>query len=355
MDSWRRSFERQRYAFDSQAVRPYFAYDCVRDGVLATSAELYGVEFARNEDVETWHDAVLAYDVLDKGELVARFYMDMHPRENKFKHAAMFHVSEGVVGVDEDDSRLPEAALVCNFPEPTEGDPGLMLHGQVTTFFHEFGHLLHHLFGGRQRFQAFSGIATEYDFVEVPSQMYEEWAWDTGVLQRFARHYQTDEPIPDELVRKMRAADEYGKGLNTLVQMYYANLSLEAYSRDPSSFDPFELALELKRELVPLGHQEGNQFVASFGHLHGYSAIYYTYMWSLVIAKDVFSRFDDDLMNGATANEYREKVLMPGAPRTRRIWFATSSVASTTSRRSRPGSSGSERSSRSTAPRCRWR
>lgn len=316
---WERSFlseslRRERFSFDSQAVRPYFAYDRVRDGVLAVSERLYGVKFQRRDDLELWHEAVEAYDVVDDGQVVARFYLDMHARENKFKHAAMFHVSEGVVG---DEPVLAEAALVCNFPEPKREngelvDPALMLHDQVTTYFHEFGHLLHHLFGGRQRLRAFSGIATEYDFVEVPSQMYEEWAWDTDVLQTFAKHHETDEPIPAELVEKMRAAEEYGKGIQALVQMSYADLSLETYRRDPASFDVFDLAIERKGRLLPFPHTEGNQFVASFGHLNGYSAIYYTYMWSLVIAKDVFSRFESDLMNTDTANEYRAKVLAPG-------------------------------------------
>jgi thimet oligopeptidase len=247
------------------------------------------------------------FDVVDKGEVVARFYLDMHARDNKFKHAAMFHVAEGVAG-----ETLPEACLACNFPEPRGDDPGLMLHDQVTTFFHEFGHLLHHLFGGAQRFARFSGIATEQDFVEVPSQMYEEWAWSHDVLKTFALHYRTGEPISADMVARMRAAEEYGKGLHVLQQMYYARLSLACYERDPRSLDVTREAMRLKAEMLPTPHAEGSYMHASFGHLHGYSAMYYTYMWSLVIAKDLFTRFEDDLMNTGTANEYRATILGPG-------------------------------------------
>ena len=189
-----------------------------------------------------------------------------------------------------------------------------MLHDQVLTFFHEFGHLLHHLFARAERFLSFAGISTEHDFIEVPSQMYEEWAWSPEVLREFARHHETDESIPEDLVRRMRAAEEYGKSREVLGQMFYALLSLSYYDGDPVGSDVTETMLDLKQELG-LPHEEGNNFHASFGHLNGYSAMYYTYMWSLVIAKDLFSRFESDLMNGATANEYRTAVLAPGGSR----------------------------------------
>jgi len=302
--------KQRRFGFDSQSVRPYFAFANVRDGVLATSAALFDVRFRRDDEAEVWHPSVECYEVLDDDEVVARFYLDMHPRPDKYKHAAMFDVRTGIAG-----ECVPEACLVCNFPEPTDSDPALLLHSDVTTFFHEFGHLLHHLFGGRQRYLSFSGIRTEWDFVEAPSQMYEEWAWDAQVLQRFARHHETGEPIPPELVGAMRAAEEYGKGLLVGTQMFYAALSLSYYDRDPADLDLDEHMIELRRRMTPVPYEEGTHFQASFGHLHGYSAIYYTYMWSLVIAKDLFSRFEGDLMDGATANAYRSAILAPGGSR----------------------------------------
>jgi len=298
---------RRRFAFDSQSVRPYFPYERVKQGVIETSARLYGVEFRPNPDAELWHPAVECYDVVDGGEVVARFYLDMHPRDDKYKHGAMFDLTGGYTG-----GALPEATLVCNFPEPRDGDPGLLLHDQVLTFFHEFGHLLHHLFAANQRFLSFAGISTEHDFVEVPSQMYEEWAWSPDVLRGFALHHENGEPLPEEAVRRMRAAEEYGKGLEVLGQMVFAMLSLTYHDRDPAGVDVTETMNEIKRELWPLTAEEENHFHASFGHLNGYSAMYYTYMWSLVIAKDLFSRFEPDLMDGATANEYRARILEPG-------------------------------------------
>jgi Zn-dependent oligopeptidase len=297
----------ERFGFDSQAVRPYFPYASVRDGVLATAAALYGVEFRRDDSAGRWDPAVECYDVLDSGCPIARFYLDMHPRPNKYKHAAMFHLRSGVAG-----ESLPEAVLVCNFAASRSGDPALMQHRQVTTFFHEFGHLLHHVFGGSQRHLYFSGIATEWDFVEAPSQMFEEWAWDAGVLQRFARHHRTGAAIPAELVARMRAAEEYGKGLQLGQQMFYAALSLSYHDRDPSQLDLSRHLVELKRKMTPFPHEEGTHFEASFGHLHGYSAIYYTYMWSLVIAKDLFSRFEADVMDAEAARSFRSRVLGPG-------------------------------------------
>jgi thimet oligopeptidase len=201
---------------------------------------------------------------------------------------------------------------MCNFPEPKGTDPGLMLHDEVTTFFHEIGHLLHHLFSARSRYVEFSGISTEWDFVEVPSQLYEEWAWDTGVLQRFATHHQTGEPIPEPLIDAMRRAEEYGKGLTVIQQMYFATMSLEYYMDDPAKIDPVERMIALREEHLPFPHEEGTFFLCGFGHLHGYSAMYYTYMWSLVIAKDILSAFSGDLMNPAVAQRYYDEVLSRG-------------------------------------------
>ena len=295
--------KRSHYDFDSQLVRPYLAYAKVRDGVMNVAAKQYGVEFTRNESVERWHESVEVFDMLDDGEVIARFFLDMHPRENKFKHAAMFDLVTGLDG-----GPVAEGVLVCNFPEPKHGDPGLMMFDEVTTYFHEFGHLLHHLFSGKQRFMKFAGISTEWDFVEVPSQLFEEWAWDPTLLASFATHYETGECIPAELVARLRTAEEYGKGLQTNGQMFYAMLALSYYETDPKGQDTTERLIDLKKKIMFSPHQEDTFMQASFGHLNGYSAMYYTYMWSLVISKDFFSKFDGDLMNRETANDYRNKV-----------------------------------------------
>ena len=296
------------YDFDSRSVRPYFQFDRVQAGVLDVASRLFGVEFRRNTTAPVWHPSVECYEMLEGGKLVGRFYLDLHPRENKYKHAAHFAVRLGVSG-----EQIPESALVCNFPGGVEGDPGLMEHDDVQTFFHEFGHLLHSLFAGRHRWMAYGGVRTERDFVEAPSQLLEEWAWDPTVLATFAKHYQTNEPIPAALVAQMRRASEFGKALGVRRQMVYAKMSLSAYDRAPEKVDFDTLNRELVARYLPYPHVDGTHFYTSFGHLNGYSAVYYTYMWSLVIAKDMFSKFDRaNLMKPDVAERYRATVLAPG-------------------------------------------
>jgi thimet oligopeptidase len=188
-----------------------------------------------------------------------------------------------------------------------------MEHDDVLTFFHEFGHLLHGLFGGHQRWMPVSGIATEWDFVEAPSQMLEEWGQNASVLQTFAKHHETGAPIPAELVAKMRRAKAFGRGIDTSYQVLYAALSLSLYNRDPSHVDPDSLTRAYEAAYVPYPPMPDTHFQASFGHLEGYSAIYYTYLWSHVIAKDLFSQFDrDDMLAAGAASKYRKLVLEPG-------------------------------------------
>ena len=299
------------YDFDSQSVRPYFQYSRVKQGVLDITSKLFGVTFREIKDAPVWHPSVEAYEMLEGGKLVGRFYLDMHPRENKFNHAAEFPVRTGVRG-----RQIPEAVLVCNFPGGDAGDPGLMEHDDVETFFHEFGHLIHELFAGRTQWVGLGGISTEQDFIEAPSQLLEEWTWEAPVLQTFARHYQTNEPIPAALVKQMKRADEFGKALTVRRQMVYAKLSLSIYDRDPAQVKTDALIKELTERYQPYRFVEGTHFQTSFGHLDDYSAIYYTYMWSLVIAKDLFSQFDrSDLLSPAVARRYRETILDPGGSR----------------------------------------
>jgi thimet oligopeptidase len=156
-------------------------------------------------------------------------------------------------------------------------------------------------------------VRTEWDFVEAPSQMLEEWCWDASVLRTFARHRDTGEPIPAEAVARMRAADEFGKGLRVRQQMFYAATSLFFHDRDPRGLDTTRLGAELQERFTPFRHVEGTYFHESFGHLEGYSAVYYTYMWSLVIAKDLFTVFRrEGLLNPEPAARYRKAILEPG-------------------------------------------
>ncbi|HET9253277.1 MAG TPA: M3 family metallopeptidase [Candidatus Eisenbacteria bacterium] len=296
------------FDYDAQEVRPYFPFEGVKRGILDVTSKLFGVTYTRIENAAVWHPSVEAYEVREGDRLLGRFFLDLHPRPGKYNHAAQFNVRTGVTG-----AQLPEAALVCNFAGGTPGDPGLMEHDDVLTFFHEFGHLLHTIFGGHQRWMPVSGIATEHDFVEAPSQMLEEWGQDAAVLRTFAKHHETGAPIPEELVAKMRRAKVFGRGIDTSFQVLFAAISLNIYNQEPSRVDPDSLARALETAIIPYPPMPDTHFQASFGHLNGYSAVYYTYLWSLVIAKDLFSRFDREKMLGSeTATRYRRTVLEPG-------------------------------------------
>ncbi len=305
--------KQEQHDVDARQVRRYFEYRRVKDGALRLVGRLFGVEFRPVPDARSWHPEVDVLDVFDAGDgerRLGRVYLDMHPREGKYKHYAQFTLSSGVEGV-----RLPEGALVCNFPRPG-AEPALLEHDEVRTFLHELGHLLHHVLGGHTRYAAHSGVATEWDFVEAPSQMLEEWVWDPVALADFARDVDTGTPIAPELVARMRAADEFGKGLWVRQQMFYAALSLELHRRDPAELDPTQVVAELQRAYTPFRHVEGTFFHASFGHLEGYSALYYTYMWSLVIAKDLFGAFRAaGISDRPTALRYRRTILEPGGSR----------------------------------------
>lgn len=309
----------EQLAFDTQALRPYFEYGRVKAGLMALVERLFAVRFVPRPDIPVWHPEVECYEVYradepgaggpdGNGTLLGRIFLDMHPRPDKYSHAAMFPLTTGKAG-----QRIPECALVCNLPRPSAQEPALLRHSDVETLFHEFGHLLHHIFAGAGRWAGTSGIATEWDFVEAPSQLLEEWVRDPEALATFAVHYETGEPLPASMVAKLREAEELGKGLYVRQQMFYASLSLNLYRRDPAEIDPVAVEREEQERLTPYKHVDGTFMHLGFGHLDGYSALYCTYMWSLVIAKDLFTVFArDGLLNPDVAVRYRDAVLAPG-------------------------------------------
>jgi thimet oligopeptidase len=306
-----RLIRKRDFDFDPQEVRPYFAYDRVKQGVLDVTSKMFGVAYKRIANAPVWDASVEAYEVYEGPKFIGRFYFDLHPRPGKFNHAAKFTVRQGSKGI-----QIPEHTLVCNFPGGKPGDPGLMEHSEVQTFFHEFGHLLHAIFGGQGRWEPVAGTATERDFVEAPSQMLEEWVWDPKVLQTFAKHHKTGEPIPVELVKKMRRADAFGRALQISTQAFYSAVSLNLYNRPPSEVVTDRVVADLEPRFTPVPPMPDSHMQTSFGHLDGYSAVYYTYMWSLVISKDMFSVFDkDNLLSPKVATRYRDIVLAPGGTR----------------------------------------
>ena len=319
---WEEQFRRTRYDFDSQSVRPYFPYEAVEAGILAIAGRLFCVRFERNESAAVWADGVKAFDVVDNlegshefGVVVGRIYLDMHPREGKSKWFSECSLVGGVLG-----EQLPEASLVCNFPQPRKDsehpekdDAGLMQFSDVVTYFHEFGHLMHEVLGGRQRWAAQSGITTEGDFVEVPSQMLEEFFEDADLLRSFAKHYQTGEAIPYDVVAKMTKAAAHGRALSTLTQVMYATYSLETHDRDAKELDLDTLLREGYDRFSRYEFVDGNRMYAAFTHLVGYTSNYYTYLYDKVIALEFFAEFDTkNLVAGDTAMRYRRAVLEPG-------------------------------------------
>lgn len=299
---------RSDYNFDSQSIRPYLPYDEVEAGILRVASTLFGVTFKPVPNAPVWHPSVKCFEVVENGTTVGRIYLDMHPRPNKYNHAAQFDVRTGIAG-----KQIPEAALVCNLPGGEKGDPGLCEIADVNTFFHEFGHLMHSQLGGHRKWCGTSGIRTEHDFVEAPSQMLEEWMLDAKTLQTFAKHYQTGEVVPTEMVARMKRANDFAKGLQVRRQMVYADYSLSIYDQEPSKVDLDGLMKDLVTRYQPFPYVDDTHFACSFGHLDGYSAVYYTYMWSLVIAKDMFSAFNkDNLLDPTIAAKYRKAVLEAG-------------------------------------------
>jgi thimet oligopeptidase len=304
---WYEQYRRAEFDFDSQSVRPYFPYQQVEAGILATAARLFHVEF-RPSQLPGWDPAVSTFEVFEGEKKVGRFYLDMHPREGKDKWFSASPVVTGVRG-----RYLPEAALICNFPSPTADDPGLMQYNDVVTFFHEFGHLMHAILGGHTEWAGISGFATEGDFIEVPSQMLEEFFRDEKLLQSFARHYLTGEVLPAQIIHRMKRSSAFGRADGMRQQIYYTTLSLDLHDQNPSQIDLDREIRRLNSRLLPWTWHEGNRMYTSFGHLTGYSSNYYTYAFDKVIALDFFAQFDaTNLLDGDTGMRYRKSVLEQG-------------------------------------------
>ena len=299
----------ENFDFDAKLLRPYFAFGKVLEGLFEITRELFGVRYERVSGVPVWHPSVDVYDVVDGDRRIGRFYLDLHPRKDKYTHAAASILVRGIAGIS-----LPQAALMCNFPDPEEG-PALMEYLEVETLFHEFGHLLHAMFMGHGRWIKNTDDGIEWDFIEAPSQMLEEWIRDPETLRRFAHHHETGEPVPAEFVAKLKRADSVSRALDVQRQLVLGNLSFEYYHGDPTGVDTTKTLEAVFRRFPLVPFHSGTHFQCNFGHLNGYSAIYYTYMWSLVIAKDLFSKFQegDTILDPKVARRYRETILAAGS------------------------------------------
>lgn len=305
LDGWSSAYalrlvRTEGYDVDPKIIRNYFAFDKVKSGILDLTTDLFGVQI-RPWTTEVWHEDVSAFEMVQEGRVIGRFYLDMHPRPGKYTHAQMAPLRIGIRG-----RSVPVAVLETNFPK------GPMEHRDVVTFLHEFGHLLHWIFSGQQPYAMQNAMELENDVIEAPSQLLEEWVWDPATLKRFATN-DAGEPIPTTLVEKMNAGRRFGEAFDTMTQLGYASAALTLYS-DPmegrdlahvydATYDRYSLAA------VP----PGTHRYAAFSHLGGYGASYYTYGWSKALASDLLSEFrEKGLRDTATAQRYRDTVLAPG-------------------------------------------
>jgi thimet oligopeptidase len=303
----------EEFGVDLRVLRRFLSFVRVRDGLFGLCRDLFGIEFHRAANAAVWHPTVEAYDVRRGSELLGRAYLDLTPRPGKFNHAACFGVRDGVAG-----RQLPQAALVCNFLDPgTPPAQARLEYGSVVTFFHEFGHLLHALLSGRTRWLYNGHAFVEWDFIEAPSQLFEEWARDPATLARFAVDPDTGEPVPADLLGRLRAADALWRAKRYLRQVALSSISLELYDRAPPGPELPAVLREAYEHRFPDTFPPEYHFETSFGHLAGYSAIYYTYVWSVVIARDLLQPFFDrgTLTDPEIAARYAREILAAGSDR----------------------------------------
>ncbi|MEE8436833.1 MAG: M3 family metallopeptidase, partial [Candidatus Neomarinimicrobiota bacterium] len=299
---------------DAEEVRKYFEFNNVTQGLFIIYQRLFNITFKRIDNASVWHEDVQMFAVYDTptGDLIGRFYLDMFPRANKYGHAAAFSVTMGKL--TKEGYQKPATSLVCNFPKPSAQQPSLLTHGDVETYFHEFGHLVHGVLT-QSPLMSYAGTSVARDFVEAPSQMLENWIWQKESLALFAKHYETNEVIPEELLDKMIAAKNLNSGTKALQQIFYGTLDFTLHD----GFDPdglkttTELLAELQNSITLYPYQDGTHQQASFGHLNGYGAAYYGYKWSEVYAQDMFSIFEKNgIMSAETGLRYRKIILERG-------------------------------------------
>lgn len=304
---------KNKYSVDQEKVKEYFSVNDVIDGLFKISQHLFKVQFREVPNPSVWHKDVRLFEVVENDKVISRFYFDLFPRENKYNHAGHFSLLRGKSS--REGYQIPVSVLVCNFPKPGGDKPALMPHTDVTTFFHEFGHALHNMLS-RSELSGFSGTAVARDFVETPSQIFENWAWNYEALSMFARHYQTREPLSKDLFGKMTAAKNVGSGLAVLNQVLYGEIDMTYHDRFNSKGQETttDVVKNLHNRIMLFPFVDGTHFEAGFGHLTDYAAGYYGYLWAEVYAQDMFSVFEESgIMDQNTGMRFREMVLSKGS------------------------------------------
>ena len=318
---WSEKLRRVRYDFDEEALRPFFPMGRVIPGLFDLAERIFGLRIGERApgQFETWHREVKFYDVHDaRGRHVGSFYADWHPRESKRGGAWMNYLITG--GPQSDGTRQPHLGLMCgNMTPPAPGKPALLTHREVETIFHEFGHLLHHLLG-EVEIKSLNGVNVAWDFVELPSQIMENWTWERASLDLFARHFETGDPIPEVIFEKMTAAKNFRSACATMRQVSFAKMDLLMHTRTAefaAAADVEPLARAAIADCLVATHPPGPTAVKRFTHIFadpvGYAAAYYSYKWAEVLDADAFTRFKrEGIFNAGVGAEFVEKILSKG-------------------------------------------
>lgn len=309
---WSNKYKKEHYDIDAEKIKEFFPTDYVIENMLEIFGNLFDVKF-KKADIDTWHKDVVAYKVFDnkKGQTIAYIYMDLYPREGKYKHAACFDLVAGKE-LKDGSYQKPFTAIVANLNPPSKERPSLLKHDEVETLFHEFGHVLHNVLT-EAKYSAISGTATSMDFVEVPSQMLENWVWQPQVLKKISKHYKTGEPLSDETINRMIAAKHYATGSFYLRQNFLAQIDMR-YHLTKKRIDSTEYWSKYSKKIRGIPLRKGAYPQASFDHIMGgYDAGYYGYLWAEVIAQDFFSEFEKHgLFNKEIGEKYRKQILAVG-------------------------------------------
>ncbi len=320
IDAWERAFyarklRTERYAFDQETVKQYFPVDKVVGGTMSVYQKTLGVTFRELQGGPKWAPDVRLFEISDTktGRKIGHFYLDLTPREGKHGHPAAYSIVSGRE-LEDGTYEQPVSAMVADFPKAAPGQPSLLTHGDVETFFHEFGHLMHQTLT-KARYASFAGSAVALDFVEAPSQMLENFVWERNVLDELSGHWQTGEKLPQALFDKMLAARSFLEGTNYAAQVAFALGDLALHTDVPA--DVSAVFDKIVAGITGVATIPGTHFVGSFDHLMGgYGAGYYAYLWSKVFAQDIYTLFKaDGVISPAVGAKYRKEILEEGSER----------------------------------------